>query len=189
MARLRREEESRAYEHMINPPLPLETFSQRFPNAPSNPFGRYQITSAEEAEELTYADINRQVALIFNILISIVACSAAIWMAAHSWSIPSRLGLSMGGGGTVGIAEVVVYAGYLRRIKEAKTKEGKKVEIKQIVDTWVIGGGLGREEESKTKEESCEKLDGAAPVHTSVPRLVPNHLKPNSNVTLRKRKP
>ena len=183
MARLRREEELRAYDRMINPPLPLETFAQRFPGAPQNPFGGDQTTKAEEADEITYADINRQVALIFNILISIVACSAAIWMAAHQWSIPSRLGLSMGGGGTVGIAEVVVYAGYLRRIKEAKTREGKKVEVKEIIDTWVIGGP-----DSKGKIDGPEdpKLDVTID-YPIEPKLVSGYS--DHKDSLRKRKP
>lgn len=141
MARLRKEEEARSYERMINPPLLVEAFAQRFPpSAPSQLFqGDLQPSSAED-DEITYADINRQVALIFNILISIVACSAAIWMAASHWSTPKRLGLSMGGSGVVGVAEVVVYAGYLRRLKEAKEKGKKEVETKEIIETWVIGG-------------------------------------------------
>jgi hypothetical protein len=139
MARLRREEEARAYERMINPPLPSETFSQRFPNSSqANLFPPAQADIGED-DEISYADINRQMALIINILISIVACSVAIWMAARHWSTPSRLGLSMGGSGMIGVAEVVVYAGYLRRLKEAREKGRKEVEIKEIIKTWVIG--------------------------------------------------
>ena len=40
----------------------------------------------------------------------------------------------------IGIAEVVIYAGYLRRLKEAREKGKKEVELKEIVKTWVIGG-------------------------------------------------
>lgn len=140
MARLRREEEDRAYERMTNPPQPTETFSQRFPN--SSHAALFPTTKADvcEDDEVSYADINRQMTLIINILISIVACSVAIWLAARHWSTPTRLGLSMGGSGMVGIAEVVVYAGYLRRIKEAREKGKKDVEVKEIIKTWVIGG-------------------------------------------------
>ena len=141
MARLRREEEDRAYERMINPPLPTETFSQRFPNSPHAALFPAAQADIGEDDEVSYADINRQMALIINILISIVACSVAIWLAARHWSTPTRLGLSMGGSGMVGIAEVVVYAGYLRRIKEAREKGKKDVEIKEIIKTFVIGGG------------------------------------------------
>lgn len=147
MARLRREEEDRAYERMTNPPLPAETFSQRFPRKPDL-FPTAQEDIGEE-DEISYADINRQMALIINILISIIACSVAIWLAARHWSTPSRLGLSMGGSGAVAVAEAVVYAGYIRRLKEARDKGKKEVEIKEVIKTWVIGG----EEEGKNDND------------------------------------
>ena len=143
MARLRREEEERIYERMISPPLPIETFTQRFPDSAHNNLFNTSRTDAVEDDDISYADINRQMALIINILISIVACSVALWLAARHWSTPSRLGLSMGGSGMIGIAEVVIYAGYLRRLKEAREKGKKEVELKEIVKTWVIGGDEG----------------------------------------------
>lgn len=139
MDRLRREEEERAYERMTKPPLPKET-SQRFPNSSHATLFPAAQADIGEDDEISYADINRQMTLIINILISIVACSVAIWLAARHWSTPSRLGLSMGGSGMIGIAEVVVYAGYLRKVKEAREKGKKETEIKEIVNTWVIGG-------------------------------------------------
>lgn len=141
MARLRREEENRAYERMTNPPLLPETFSQRFPNSPHAALFPSAQADVGEDDEVSYADINRQMTLIINILVSIVACSVAIWLAARHWSTPTRLGLSMGGSGMIGIAEVVVYAGYLRRVKEAREKGKKVVEVKEILKTFVIGGG------------------------------------------------
>ena len=140
MARLRRDEEARSYERMTNPPLPMETFEQRFPNT-SNPklFAGNQDRFYRD-DDVTYADVNRQMAMIVNILVSIVACSIALWLVASRWSTPRRLGLSMGGSILVAVAEAVVYAGYLRRIKEAREKGKKQVEIKEIVKIWVIGG-------------------------------------------------
>lgn len=142
MARLRRDEEDRAYERMIHPPLPKETFSQRFPN--SSHAALFPPTQADvgEDDEVSYADVNRQMTLIINILVSIVACSVAIWLAARHWTTPTRLGLSMGGSGMIGIAEVVVYAGYLRRVKEAREKGKKNVEVKEIIKTWYFGSSL-----------------------------------------------
>ncbi len=140
MARLRRDEEERAYERMINPPRPAETFSQRFPNTSHAALFPASQADIGEDDEVSYADINRQMTLIINIMISIVACSVAIWLAARHWSTPARLGLSMGGSGMIGVAEVVVYAGYLRRIKEARENGKKDVEVKEIVKTFVIGG-------------------------------------------------
>ncbi|KAI9723645.1 MAG: hypothetical protein M1812_000945 [Candelaria pacifica] len=140
MARLRREEEERAYERMINPLPPPESFAQRFPASKYAQLFPSDTSSSQDDDEITYADIDRQMALIFNVLVSIVACSVAIWLVSSRWSTPQRLGLSMGGSGVVGVAEVVVYAGYLRRLKEAKNKGKKHVEVKEIIKTWTIGG-------------------------------------------------
>ncbi|OJD30569.1 vacuolar h+-atpase assembly protein [Diplodia corticola] len=145
MARLRKEEEARAYERMLNPPQPTETFGQRFPA--SNAAHLFAVpptdgfASNDEDDEVTYADINRQLALIINVLVSIIACSCALWMVARYWSTPARLALSMTGSTVVAVAEVAVYMGYLRKIKEAKIEEKKKPEIKEVAETWVIEGG------------------------------------------------
>ncbi|KAI9801684.1 MAG: hypothetical protein M1833_002366 [Piccolia ochrophora] len=147
MARLRREEEARSYERMLNPPPQSETFAQRFSASPHSYISpKESLGDSGEDEDVTYADVNRQMALILNVLISIVACSIAIWMVARHWSVPQRLGLSMVGSGLVGVAEVVVYAGYLRRVREAKSKGRRKVETKEILRTWVIGAGSGEGE-------------------------------------------
>lgn len=141
MDRLRREEEARVYERMINPPVLQETFAQRFPASQTARLFPTQTHSKAcgDDDEITYADINRQMTLIINIVVSILACSIAIWMASSHWTTPKRLGLSMGGSGLVGVGEVVVYAGYLRRLKEAREKGRKHLEIKEILKTWVIG--------------------------------------------------
>ena len=152
MARLRKVEEARVYERMINPLAPAETFSRRFPY-PTNPKLSLGIAHSDTAEndEITYADMNRQMALIINIIVSTVACSVAIWMAASHWTTPKRLGLSMGGSGMVAVAEVVVYTGYLRRLHEARDKGNKAVEVKEIIKTWIIRGN-DEVVESKTIE-------------------------------------
>ena len=151
MKRLRAEEEERQYERMVNPPPANETFGQRFPNAaytfnPATSIG--QAPGADEIDEITYADVNRQVGLIINILVSIICCAVAIWVAARRWDVPQRLGLSMSGSGLVAVAEVAIYMGYIRRIKEAKTKERKLVETKEIVETWVLDGRVSTEKDS-----------------------------------------
>jgi len=167
MARLRREEEARKYERMTNPPPPMETFSQKFPAASAaRAFASsHQNTSASDPDDdgVTYADVDRQMALIFNVLISIVACAAAIWIAAKWWSTPARLALSMSGSALVGVAEVVVYSGYLRRVGEAKGKEKQIKEVKEIVNTWVVGAGNDTgdaTEENSTAIESKEDDKG-----------------------------
>lgn len=164
MARLRREEEARAYERMVNPPIVAETFAQRFPASQTAKLfpTRTQPGTDEDDDEVTYADINRQMALIINILVSIVACSVAIWMASSHWSTPKRLGLSMGGSGLIGIGEVVVYAGYLRRLKEAREKGKKHLEVKEILKTWVIGGKSLVEEKHILDANTLEPFDNGS---------------------------
>ena len=161
MARLRREEEARSYERMIHPPLPMETFAQRFPlSSAVHAFSNNHEPTVSEEDEITYADVDRQMTLILNVLISIAACAGAIWVAAKWWSTPARLALSMGGSILVGVAEVVVYSGYIRRVGEAKGKEKSVTEIKEVMKTWVVGGeedeNLGRAKLSvkiKSKED------------------------------------
>ena len=150
MARLRREEEARSYERMTNPPPPMETFAQRFPmSSAAHAFPSYQ--EPEPEDEITYADINRQMALIFNVLISILACAGAIWVAARWWNTPARLALSMSGSVLVGVAEVVVYSGYIRRVSEAKGKEKGVQEVREVLRTWIVGGAEQEEGEETEK--------------------------------------
>lgn len=98
------------------------------------------VESRVDDDEMTYTDVNRQMTLIINVLISIICCSVAIWIVARRWSTPQRLALSMTGSIVVAIAEVAIYMGYIRRLKNAKTEEALKQEKKEIVDTWVIDG-------------------------------------------------
>ena len=131
MKDLRRQEEESAYERMTQ----RSSGSSRPP-----PTSSFTPASADDDAEITYADVNRQMALIINVLVSVVACSFAIWMASGHWSTPRRLALSMAGSGLVAIAEVVVYAGYLSRVKNAKERGKRRVETKEIMNSWVIGG-------------------------------------------------
>jgi hypothetical protein len=89
--------------------------------------------------------VHRQIILIINILISIVCVACFIWVAARHWSVGKRLGLSMGGSLAVAVAEVAVYGGYVRKVKEAKLKEKRRPEIKEIVKSWVLVKGEERE--------------------------------------------
>ncbi|KAL8700298.1 MAG: hypothetical protein Q9201_005517 [Fulgogasparrea decipioides] len=140
MARLRFEEEARSYERLINPPQLMNTFEPRFPNSANSKLFADNQVQVDQDDDMTYADVNRQMALIINILVSIAACSIALWLVASRWNTASRLALSMGGSILVATAEAVVYAGYLRRVKEAREKGQKQIEIKEIIKTWVIGG-------------------------------------------------
>lgn len=141
MARLRREEDARAYERMVNPPPPLESFSSRFPNA-AHAFAEANRPSKVEDlgdDEVTYNEVQRQVMLIINFLVSIVGVAATLWIAGRWWSLSSRVFLTLGGSIVVAIAEVAVYSSYMWRMGEAKSKQGAVKEIKEVVQSWVVG--------------------------------------------------
>jgi hypothetical protein len=152
MARLRAEEEARSYERMLHPPPTRETFSQRFPAAAADfSLGATAPRDSEE-DDLSYEEVHRQIILIINILISIVCVAVFVWVAARHWTVGKRLGLSMASSLAIAVAEVAVYGGYVRKVKEAKLAERKKPEIKEIVKSWVLEKGGEKEGVVKDKD-------------------------------------
>ena len=109
--------------------------------------------------------------LIFNVMISVFACAGAIWVVARWWNTPARLALSMSGSILVGVAEVVVYSGYVRRVGESKGKEQAVKEVKEVMKTWVIGGeeDVGREGEKSTKIEAKQAVDNGTRKRKTIP--------------------
>jgi hypothetical protein len=157
MARLRKEEEARSYERMLNPPPARETFTNRFPGARSRVPEHFSIGADDEVDELSYEEVHRQIILIINVLISVVCVAVFVWVAARHWSVGKRLGLSMSSALAVAVAEVVVYSGYVRKVQEAKQAEKKKPEIKEIVASWVLDRGQGGEKNGlATSKEKTE---------------------------------
>ncbi|KAH4177077.1 hypothetical protein HBH43_047490 [Parastagonospora nodorum] len=155
MARLRAAEEARTYEKMLHPPPTRESFTQRFPSAPI--FASHSTPAESEEDELTYDEVHRQIILIINILISIVCVACFVWVAARHWSVGKRLGLSLASSLGVAVAEVAVYGGYVRKVKDAKAREKKKPEIKEIVRSWVLDKG---EEKESVIDEGVRKRKG-----------------------------
>lgn len=146
MARLRRDEEERSYERMLKAPPTRETFGQRFPMA----VAMTQADSYMEAnkpfrqsdmgeENIAHGEVQQQVSLIVNFLISIVGCAGAIWIVAQWWSTTARLFLTLGGSIIVGIAEVAVYSAYSWRMAEGDRKQKGMKEVREVVKTWVVG--------------------------------------------------
>ncbi|KAI0602511.1 endoplasmic reticulum-based factor for assembly of V-ATPase-domain-containing protein [Biscogniauxia sp. FL1348] len=143
MARLRREEEERSYERMLKKAPPRESFAEKFPYAPmAHSFAEVNKPSKAAdigSDDIEYGDVQKQVTLIMNFLVSIAGCGAALWMAAQWWSTSARIFLSLGGSIVVAIAEVAVYSAYSWRMAEGERKEKEKKEVKQIVHSWVVG--------------------------------------------------
>jgi TMEM199 family protein len=168
MARLRRDEEQRSYERMVNPPPRMETFDQRFPRAGmAHAFAEVNRPTKETDlgdDDVTYADVHRQLMLIVNFLVSIIGVGATIWIAARWWSTPARIFVTMAGSIIVAIAEVAVYSGYMWRLREAKSKQEKVKEINEVVQRWVVGGDELPGEDSTTLKE------GDTDIHTTLRR-------------------
>ncbi|KAH9904311.1 endoplasmic reticulum-based factor for assembly of V-ATPase-domain-containing protein [Xylariomycetidae sp. FL2044] len=143
MARLRREEEERSYERMLKKAPHQEPFAERYPSAPlARSFAEVNKPSKQSDlgdDTIEFGEVQKQVTLIINFLVSIVGCGAALWMASSWWSVPARLFLSLGGSIAVAIAEVAVYSLFTFRMTEGEKRETKKKEVKEIMKTWVIG--------------------------------------------------
>lgn len=161
MARLRRQEEARSYERMLNPLLKPETFQDRFPNA-AHAFAEANRPSKPEDigdDEFSYNEIHRQVTLIINFLVSIAGVAGTLWVAARWWSTPSRLFLTLGGSILVAIAEVAVYNGYMWRMGQARKKQEGMKEVKEVIETWVVNQDDRTDEKTiliKEKEEDAQ---------------------------------
>ncbi|KAI0179820.1 endoplasmic reticulum-based factor for assembly of V-ATPase-domain-containing protein [Hypoxylon sp. FL1284] len=156
MARLRHEEEERSYERMLKKAPPRESFAQRFPDAPTaHSFAEVNQPSKESdiGGDIEQGDIQKQVTLVINFLVSVFGCGAALWMAAQWWSVPARLFLSLGGSIAVAIAEVAVYSAYTWRMGEGEKNEKKKKEVRQVVQTWIVGED---EQEKKAVDQPRE---------------------------------
>ena len=152
MARLRRNEEAQEYERMFSRSRGTSKWSSALSsNVATNSLKPPK--NEESDDEITYTDVNRQVTLIINVLVTIIACGIAMWLVAYHWSTPKRLALSMSSSVVVGVAEVAIYAAYLRRLDTAKVKERRKTEKRSITNTWVI------EASPKVKEVAGVKKD------------------------------
>lgn len=163
MARLRRDEDARAYERMTNPPVPLENFKDRFPDS-ARSFAAVN-RPANDADlgddEITYNEVHRQVTLLINFMVSIAGVAATLWILARWWSLPARLFLTMGGSILVAIAEVAVYGGYVWHLGEAKRKEDIRPERREVVQTWVVGkdGDGEKEDEAVLLPDKADATD------------------------------
>lgn len=158
MARLRRDEEERSYERMVRASRRPDTLSPTSATSSALARGFAEVNRPSRPadvgdDDVTYADVHRQLMLILNFLVSIAGVAATLWVVARWWSTPARLFLTLGGSIVVAIAEVAVYSGYIWRMGEAKGKQESVKEVKEVVQTWVVGsdgadGGKGKDAET-----------------------------------------
>lgn len=142
MARLRHEEQARSYARMARPAASREMFYERFHQASAFASVNQPASPADLGDdEVTHNDVHRQVTLVLNFLVSIAGVAVTLWAAARWWRTPARLFLTMGGSLIVAVAEVVVYRVYVWRLGGDKAKQEGAKEVREVVNTWVVGTG------------------------------------------------
>lgn len=116
MSRLRAEQEARDYRVLV---------------------AKQKLDSTDDEVTGEKDDINPS--LVFNILLSVIMCGAAVFVMTRYWrSDGLRVLVSMGTGVVVGCAEVGVYAIFLRKKRLGKEKEALKKEKQFLLNSEEI---------------------------------------------------
>lgn len=112
-------------------------------------------------------EINNQLTTIFNVLVSIGAVGWAFWYWCSNWPLGGRTLMSLFAAGLAGVAEVVVYTGYLRRVEESKKRSRKQAESKRVIKEYVFQGGkeIAKPRESEKVVEKDPKKPLGRPNH------------------------
>ncbi|KAH3683576.1 hypothetical protein WICPIJ_005423 [Wickerhamomyces pijperi] len=119
--------------------------------------GNNEVDDNDEDANLSPAQmqkkVNEQITTIVNIFISVASVVYAIWYWTSNYhNLAYRVLLCLFTGILILVAEVVVYNSFIRKLKDARVKEGKKKEIKRVVDTVVFKGGKGGAKDKETIE-------------------------------------
>lgn len=146
----------------------MDAFAQQFPNAAMSGLTTAQAYAevnrptrkADEGDDddVTYAEVHRQLMLLFNFLVSIAGVAATIWVAARWWGTTSRLLITLAGAILVAVAEVVVYSGYVRKMEKGKEVQAKVDEKRKVVQTWVVGPEGDKEGTNTDGEEAARTV-------------------------------
>lgn len=125
MARLRAEQDRKDYRALL---ARQEAESQ-------------QALSAETTSDAAAEKDDISPSLILNMLLSVVLCAAVAFHLTRWWPNDGvRVLVSLGTAVVVGVAEVTVYAAYLRKVTESRLKERKKKEQKEFIGEYVGDG-------------------------------------------------
>lgn len=169
MARLRAEQEAKEYQQMLLGKSKHTSVAQDAGLPPSE----------EEEED------NLDPSLVINILVSVIFTGFAVYWAISNFRVPGRLlsflsprsaattypgahstqparvFVSLFSGIVVGIAEVVVYASYLRKVQAAKLKERNLKEKKVVVQEFEITSSTQNDSTvTIAKTEAAEEIWG-----------------------------
>ncbi|KAK9348460.1 endoplasmic reticulum-based factor for assembly of V-ATPase-domain-containing protein [Lipomyces starkeyi] len=102
----------------------------------------YQEMIASAVPQLSFSflepfekkEIKQQISVIINVMFSVVSVAFAMWTwGGSSLNTGKRLLLSMLAGLVVLVAEVALYMGYIQRIDDARKKEKRTKEVKEVI--------------------------------------------------------
>lgn len=106
---------------------------------PSGP----RVAAPEDTEKPSQLakEIKEQISAVFNVGVTVFSAIWALWYwSGSSASFPDylRVLLCLTGGIVVLIADIALYAGYKRKITEAKMRERQRKQVKRIINTISI---------------------------------------------------
>lgn len=154
MARLKAEEERRNYQKLLREREEV-TLQAQSPEA----------GAPEEKDDISPS-------LVLNILLSVVMCAVVAFHVTRYWPNDGvRVLVSLGTAVLVGVAEVVVYNSYLRKMREGRQKEGKRKEIKTVVGEFTGKSVEAVEAWGETKQVETTQIWGKG-VHGGMRRRV-----------------
>ncbi|PGH18686.1 hypothetical protein AJ80_04434 [Polytolypa hystricis UAMH7299] len=160
--------EASKYNSLLHPPSssrhgPSPIFSSSLSASPfadtPHHTSPYSLSNGDPSSRESYDDDPISPSLVINILVSIIFTGFSVYWATSHFRIPdfltfssserpsypgsissqpARVFISLFFGLLVGVAEVVVYAAYLRKVSVAKKREGRIVERKEVIGE--VGG-------------------------------------------------
>ncbi|KAK9235675.1 endoplasmic reticulum-based factor for assembly of V-ATPase-domain-containing protein [Lipomyces kononenkoae] len=121
----------------------------------------YQEMIASAVPELTSSflepfekkEFKQQISVIINVMFSVVSVAFAVWTWGGSGlGTGKRLLLSMFAALVVLVAEVTLYMGYLQRIDDARKKEKRTKEVKEVIKHSEFLSSAGQTSTDKSTE-------------------------------------
>lgn len=136
MARLRAEQEAKEYRNLVAKD-----------NGTGTQGDNVAATDLEDEDPITPS-------VVLNVLLSVIMCGLAMFQMTRWWNNDAwRVLTSMLVAVVVGVAEVVVYASYVRKVKRGKEREKQKLERKVVVGEY---NGPGDEIPLQLKDSEME---------------------------------
>ena len=142
MAKLREAEDHKTYQRMIQQHEEISAQAQGV-----------EAGQPEEKDDISPS-------LVLNILLSIVMCAGVAFHLTRWWpNAGVRVLVSLGAAVVVGVAEVVVYSAYLRKVDESRRRERGMREKKVVIGEYTGDTNEGIEAWGEKREIEGETIE------------------------------